>query len=70
MYTLTEGRKSYTYLKKTTGLLWTVFTYLLKNVEHEIERDIRSSYAVWKHLTFLKITADFMNTLQFIQIMT
>lgn len=49
MYTLTEGRKSYTYLKKTTGLLWAVFTYLLKNVEHEIERDIRSSYAVWKH---------------------
>ena len=49
MYTLTEGKKSQSYLKETTGLLSTVVTHLLKNAEHEAEFDIDSSYAVWKH---------------------
>ena len=49
MYTLTEGKKSQSYLKETTGLLSTVVTHLLKNVEHEAELNIDSSYAVWKH---------------------
>ena len=30
-------------------LLWTVATYLLKNVEHEIEHDIDSAYIVCIH---------------------
>ena len=50
-------------------LLWTVVTYLLKNVEHGIEHDIDSAYVVYIHWTFLNFTADLMNTLKFKQMM-
>ena len=50
-------------------LLWTVVTYLLKNVEHGIEHDIDSAYVVYIHWTFLNFTADLMNTLKIKQMM-
>ena len=45
MYILTEGSRSFKhYLKKIMQLLWTVVTYLLKNVKHGIEHHIDSAY--------------------------
>ena len=35
--------------KKITQLLWTVVTYLLKNVKHGIEHDIDSTYGNIRH---------------------
>ena len=48
-------------------LVWTVVIYLLKNVKHGTEHDIDSTERA--HYTFLKCTADLMNTLQFKQMM-
>ena len=36
-------------LEKNVQLLWTVVTYLLKNVKHEIEHDIYSTYGDIRH---------------------
>ena len=47
MYIITpqkEARLSKHFLKKIMQLLWTVVTYLLKNVKHGIEHDIDSAY--------------------------
>ena len=42
---LTEGgRSSKTLLKENYAIVWTVVTYLLKNVKHGIEHDIDSTY--------------------------
>ena len=47
MYIITpqkEAGLSKHFLKKIMQLLWTVVTYLLKNVKHGIEHDIDSAY--------------------------
>ena len=42
---LTEGGRGFkTFLKEIMQLLWTVVTYLLKNVKHGIEHDIDISF--------------------------
>ena len=50
-------------------LLWTSFTYLLKNVEHGTKHVVNGAREVCIHYTFLNFTADFMNTFQFKQMM-
>ena len=44
IYLRKEAGVSKYYLKKIMLLLWTVVTYLLKNVKHGIEHDIDSAY--------------------------
>ena len=47
---MTEGRNFKTFLKESYAqLLWTVVTYLLKNIEHGIEIEIVSAYADCKN---------------------
>ena len=50
-------------------LLCTDVTYLIKNVQDEIEYDIDKAYGVCVLLTFLDFTGDLMIPLQIKQIM-
>ena len=44
IYLQKEAGVSKNYCKKIMQLLWTVVTYLLKNVKHGIEHDTDSTY--------------------------
>ena len=42
-------------------LLWTIATYLQKNVEHRTEHDTDNADVVCIHYTFLNVTADLIS---------